>query len=44
MTLLCQILGCDFAMTFGGQVTSHCLRCGCECDENFQPLSFYTIK
>lgn len=43
MITLCEILGCDFALAFGGQVTSCCLRCGQEPKTECDPLKFYSL-
>lgn len=43
MISLCAIVGHDFALAFGGIVTSCCLRCGTEPDTECDPLKFYSL-
>lgn len=41
---LCAIIGCDFAVTFGGLVTSNCLRCGSVSEQESMPEIFYSVE
>lgn len=40
---LCAIIGHDCAMSFGGVVTSCCLRCGADPESECEPLKFYSL-